>query len=70
MLKKLATLLIAIFAVFIVHMIDGQHKTGDQLRFANNGVLIYIVNPDKASPETTIFKAYVPNIMIRSIERL
>ena len=70
MVKKLSTLIVAIFAVFIVHTVDGNQVVGDKLSFKNNGVFVYEQNKDKASPETCRLVGYISNYMIRSIERV
>ncbi len=70
MVKKLSTLIVAVFAVFIVHMMDGNQMVGDRLSFKNNGVFVYEQNEDKASTETSRLVGYVSNYMIRSIERV
>lgn len=70
MVNKLTTLIVAIFAVFVVQLIDGTQMAGDKLQFKNNGVFVYEVNDDKASTEISRLIGYVPNVMIRSIERV
>ena len=69
-MKRFATIIVAIFAVFIIHMVDGNQVVGDKLSFKNNGVFVYEQNEDKASTETDQLVGYVPNYMIRSIERV
>jgi hypothetical protein len=70
MVRKLSTLIVAIFAVFIVYTLDGNQTVGDKLSFKNNGVFVYEQNEDKASPETCRLVGYIPNYMIKSIERV
>lgn len=70
-MKRFATLIIAVFAVFIIHLTDGTQVTGDKISVnRNNGVFVYELNTDKASPETSRLVGYVPNYMIMSIERV
>jgi len=68
-MKRFATLIIAVFAVFIVHLTDGTQVTGDKISVnRNNGVFVYELNADKASPETYKLKAFIPNKRVESVE--
>jgi len=68
-MKRFATLIIAVFAVFIIHLTDGTQVTGDKISVnRNNGVFVYELNTDKASPDTYKLKAFVPNYSIKSVE--
>lgn len=69
-MKRFATIIVAIFVVFVVQLLDGTQMVGDKLQFKNNGVFVYEMNEDKASTETSRLIGYVPNVMIRSIERV
>lgn len=68
-MKKTGTWIVAIFAVFIVHLTDGTQITGDKISVnRNNGVFVYELNKDKASLETYKLKAFVPNAKVKSVE--
>jgi len=69
MVNKLMTLIVAVFAVFIVHLTDGTQVTGDKISVnRNDGIFVYELNADKASPETYKLKAFIPNERVKSVE--
>ena len=68
-MKRMAPLIVAVFAVFIVHLTDGTQITGDKISVnRNDGVFVYELNADKASPETYKLKAFIPNERVKSVE--
>lgn len=79
-MKKLGHLLVVLFAVFVVHQIEGGDIKGTHVRFGDNGVFVYDsgkkLNHYKNSGEKIAaeqaknsgLKAYVPNENIQAVE--
>jgi len=68
-MKRFATIIVAVFAVFIINLTDGTQVTGDKISVnRNGGVFVYELNADKASSETYKLKAFIPNERVKSVE--